>query len=83
LLDLCYVFLYKWYVNDYHYSINDYYLHCEGSVSVLEHLNYIKDLGETFDSELKFNLHIDVKVNKAYSVLVLYIEISNICLQIH
>jgi len=50
-------------------SINDYYLHSEGSVSVLEHLNYIKDLRVTFDSELKCNLHIEEKVNKAYSVL--------------
>jgi len=50
-------------------SNNDYYLHSEGSVSLLKHLIYIKDLGVTFDSELNFNLHIEEKVNKAYSVL--------------
>jgi len=41
----------------------------EGSVSVLEHLNCIKDLGVNFDLEWKFNLHIDEKVHTAYSVL--------------
>jgi len=50
-------------------SITNCHLHSQGYVSVLEHLNYIKDLYVTFDSELKFNLHIDEKVNKAYSVL--------------
>jgi len=44
-------------------------LHSEGSVSVLEHLNYIKDLGVTLDSELTFNRHIDENANEAYSVL--------------
>jgi len=49
--------------------INDSYLQSEGSVLVLEHHNYIKDLGVTFDSELKFDLHVEEKVNKASSVL--------------
>ena len=48
---------------------NDYYLQSDGSVSVLEHLDFIKDLGVTFDSKLKFDHHINEKVNKAYSVL--------------
>ena len=48
---------------------NDYYLQSEGSISILEHLDYIKDLGVTFDSKLKFNYHVNEKVNKSYSVL--------------
>lgn len=48
---------------------NDYYLQSEGSVSTLEHLRYIKDLGVTFDSDLKFDIHINEKINKANSVL--------------
>jgi len=36
---------------------NDYYVQSEGSISVLEHLEYIKDLGVTFDSKLKFAHH--------------------------
>jgi len=47
---------------------NDYYLQSEGSISVLEHLDYIKDF-VTFDSKLKFDHHINEKVNKSYSVL--------------
>jgi len=35
----------------------------------VEHLEYIKDLVVTFDSKLKFNYHINEKVNKSYSVL--------------
>jgi len=50
-------------------SVNDYYVHSNGSVSVLEHLYLYKNLGVTFDSGLKFNLLIAEKVNKAYSVL--------------
>ena len=38
-------------------------------MSVLENLDYIKDLGVTFDSKLKFNYHINEKVNKSHSVL--------------
>jgi len=48
---------------------NDYYLQCEGSISVFEHLDYIKALGVTFDSKLKFDYHIKEKVIKSYSVL--------------
>ena len=40
---------------------------------VLEHLDLITDLGVTFDSKLKFDHHINEKVNKAYSVLGLLI----------
>jgi len=37
---------------------------------VFEHLEYIKkDLGVTFDSKVKFDHHINEKVNKSYSVL--------------
>ena len=49
--------------------INDYYLHSDGSISVPEHLDSIKDLWVTFDSKLKFDRHINEKVNKAYSVV--------------
>jgi len=47
---------------------NDHYLQSEGSISFLEHLDYIKDLSVTFDSKLKFDYHINEKVNKSYSV---------------
>ena len=50
-------------------STNDYNLLSNGSVSVLEHINNIKDLGVTFDSDLKFDLHINEKINKAHSVM--------------
>jgi len=57
---------------EYHInSINDYYLQSEGSVSVLEHINNMKDLDITFDSGLKFYLHVDEKINKSHSVLCL------------
>ena len=36
----------------------------DGSMSVLEHLDLIKDLGVMFDSKLKFDHHINEKVNK-------------------
>jgi len=48
---------------------NDYYLQSEGSISVLEHLEYIKHLGVTFDSKLKFDHQINEKANKSYYVL--------------
>jgi len=35
----------------------------------LENVDSIKDLGVTFDSHLKFGLHINEKINKAYSIL--------------
>ena len=46
--------------NSFTYSING---------NVLESLNCFKDLGVTFDSKLKFGLHINEKVNKANSIL--------------
>ena len=64
-INKCKVVSYGHHIN----SINDYYLHSDGSVSVLEHLNYIKDLGVTFDANLKFDLHINDKIKKANSVL--------------
>jgi len=39
--------------------------HSECVVSALEHLKYVKNLEATFDSDLKFNVHIAEKVNKA------------------
>jgi len=38
--------------NNYHYSINN---------TELENIESIKDLGVTFDSRLKFSLHINEK----------------------
>ena len=35
----------------------------------LEQLDSISDLGVHFDSQLKFDIHIDEKINKAYSFL--------------
>ena len=64
-INKCKVVSYGHHIN----SINDYYLHSDGSISVLEHLSYIKDLGVTFDSNLKFDVHIHEKINKANSVL--------------
>ena len=49
--------------------LHDYYLQSDGSFSVLEHLDSIKDLGETFDSKLKFDHNINEKVINFYSVL--------------
>ena len=49
--------------------LHEYYLQSEGSFLVLDHLDSIKDLGVTFDSKLKFDKHINEKVNKSYSVL--------------
>jgi len=37
--------------------------------SELENIESIKDLGVTFDSRLKFSLHLNEKINKAYSIL--------------
>ena len=47
----------KW---DSHYKIDDV---------VLEKLDKIKDLGVIFDTKLRFNYHINEKVNKTYSIL--------------
>ena len=44
----------------YHYNINNINL---------ENLDSIKDLGATFDSLLRFGLHINEKIYKAYSIL--------------
>ena len=44
-------------------------MHFDGSISLLEHLDSITDLGVTFDSKLTFDHHIIEKVNKSYSVL--------------
>jgi len=46
--------------NSYHYCVNK---------TELENIQSIKDLGITFDSHLKFGIHINEKINKAYSVL--------------
>ena len=48
--------------------INDYYLQPDGSISVLKHLDSVKDLGVTFDSKLKFDHHNNEKVNKSDSI---------------
>ena len=46
--------------SNYQYSIEN---------KLLENLDSIKDLGVTFDTHLKFGLHINEKINKAYSIL--------------
>jgi len=46
--------------NNYHNSINN---------TELENIESIKDLGVTFDSSVKFSLHINEKINRAYSIL--------------
>ena len=50
-------------------SKNDYYLQSDEALSVLEHLDFIKDLGVIFDQKLKFDHHINEKVNEAFSIL--------------
>jgi len=61
-------------------SINYYYWRSDSSVSVLEHINNINDLGVTFDSGLKFDLHINEKrlINFTLS-WVLFTGTSSIC----
>ena len=51
-------------VIDTQYFIND---GC--TVHEIEKLTNMKDLGVIFDSELSFRDHIQLKVNKAYSIL--------------
>jgi len=48
---------------------NDYYLglQSEGSISILEHIEYTHRV--TIDTKLKFDYHINEKVNKSYSIL--------------
>ena len=38
---------------------HEYYLKSDGSLSVLEHLDSIKDLGVIFDTKLKFQHYIN------------------------
>jgi len=58
-------------------TYNDYYLQSEGSISVLEHLEYIKDLSVTFDFKFELDYHINEKVNNSYCLIIykLYIYI--------
>ena len=49
---------------DTKYFINDGCIEHE-----IEKLTNIKDLGVIFDSELSFRDHIQLKINKAYSIL--------------
>jgi len=51
-------------MTDYKYSFQ---ISSQGVV--LEHVNSIKDLGVTVDSELTFKEHIYDKINKAYQML--------------
>jgi len=39
------------------------------SDNVMARIDKIKDLGVTFDSRLKFDEHIDIKISKAYQML--------------
>jgi len=39
------------------------------SDNVMAKIDKIKDLGVTFDSRLKFDEHIDIKISKAYQML--------------
>ena len=49
----------------------------------LEEIYIIKDLGLTFDSQLKFQLHIDEKVNKAYNFLGIIKKTLNFSVKMH
>jgi hypothetical protein len=40
----------------------------EGSITTLVTVNYEKDVGVNIDSNLKFDQHIQTKVNKAYGI---------------
>ena len=46
-----------------------YYINSNTDQQKLEKLEIIKDLGVIFDSKLKFDIHINEKVKKAYSIL--------------
>ena len=48
---------------------SDYYIKCDDVLHKLEKLDSITDLGVVFDNQLKFDLHINEKVKKAYSIL--------------
>jgi hypothetical protein len=49
---------------------SDYYINSNNNIQYkLEKLEYISDLGVVFDKDLKFNIHINEKVKKAYSIL--------------
>src|SRR5437867_3641116 len=48
----------------------------------LEHVDHIKDLGVTIDRDLSFDLHISEKVNKAFQMLGIIIEIFRILMKI-
>ena len=37
--------------------------------NVIAKVDKVKDLGVTFDSRLKFDEHIDIKISKAYQML--------------
>jgi len=59
---------------------NDCYIQSKGPITVLEHIKYIKDLGVTFNSKLKFVYHINEKVDKSHSVLgLIYRHVKYIC----
>ena len=50
-------------------SQNEIFSTCTISGHIIDKVRTIKDLGVVFDSRLKFDEHIDEKVNKAYQML--------------
>jgi len=46
-----------------------YYMQQKESACIFQKVDYIKDLGVFFDSQLTFSEHIHQTINKAYSML--------------
>jgi hypothetical protein len=47
----------------------NYYILHDGVQYPLDKLQFVNDLGVIFDSQLRFDNHIESKINEAYSVL--------------
>ena len=59
-------------INSYSHHIiskNDYYLHSDTNIYVLERLDSIKDWGVIFDAKLEFDNNVYSKVNKFSSII--------------
>ena len=63
-IEKCQVLSYDWNVN----NEGNYYILLDGVQYPLDKPELVNDLGAIFDSQLRFDKHIDSKINKAYSV---------------
>ena len=53
----------------YDFSLRQYHINNTDSVSNIQKVDQIKDLGVLYDSHLTFQDHIQEKINKAYSMI--------------